>query len=340
MNRKELKRLECAGSPREMGRAYGEQAFAEIRHNLERFPWKPSGTMLDGMKRAIAERDPEILEELTGIAEGADVSEDALIAMNHWELTQIDDAERCTVAVVRSERDGLLIAKNNDSPLGEDYRFVIRRGTPAHGIPFLQVCYAGSLSGLDMMNAEGLCNTHGSVGSRFARPGIRLDIRLRLYRLMRSCRDIGSLIRGLHEFPLTGKGFSIAVADRQGNSAILDAAVPFFGIRAENRPFAYSTNLYEYPGLEDADMRRPDRRTICLQRQAYLRGIEQTNPPRTLEALKKLLSSHDPWAPCRHGGAHQSVTDWSMIGIPHKGELWVAQGFPCTEPYREVFPAP
>ena len=213
------------------------------------------------MKHILDRWAPEILDELAGMAEGAQVDLYALLAMNCWELNG-EDADRCTVVVVHSPREGILIAKNNDSPPTEDGRFLIRRGKADGGLPFFQVGYAGSLSGLDMMNAEGLCNTHGSVGSCFARTGMRLDIRLQLYRLMQRCRNTDELVAGLNEIPLTGKGFSIAVADKRGSSVILDAAVPFLAVRARDRAFAYSTNLYEYPGMENSDMRLPEKRSV------------------------------------------------------------------------------
>lgn len=334
MNQKSLKVVECSGTPHEMGRQYGEQAWEEIRHNVNLFAVKRPESILLEMKHVLDRWAPEILDELAGMAEGAQVDLYALLAMNCWELNG-GDADRCTVVVVHSPREGILIAKNNDSPPTEDGRFLIRRGKADGGLPFFQVGYAGSLSGLDMMNAEGLCNTHGSVGSCFARTGMRLDIRLQLYRLMQRCRNTDELVAGLNEIPLTGKGFSIAVADKRGSSVILDAAVPFLAVRARDRAFAYSTNLYEYPGMENSDMRLPEKRTVCVCRQGYLRWREENLPPQTLDDLKQLLSSHDPWAPCRHGGLHKSITDWSMIGLPQTGKLLVAHGSPCNHRYHE-----
>lgn len=334
MTQTELKIVECSGSPREMGRQYGEQAKEEIRCNLARFAPAQPEAMLRKMRSNLEKYAPEVLEELNGIAEGSGTDTDAVLAYNHWELN-CDDAERCTVMVLRTEDAGILTAKNNDSPAGEDGRFVIRRGKSLHGIPFVQVTYAGSLSGLDMVNAEGLCNMHGSVGSRFARPQSPLDIRLRLYQLMQTCRSVAELAEGLRQIPLTGKGFSIGVSDRGGASLFLDAAVPFIAERARNKKFAFSTNLYEAPGFENADMRPPEKRNICLFRNGYLQWVARTAPPENLKQLQKLLSSHEPWAPCRHGGPHGSVTDWSVIAAPRPGKLLVSPGPPCRTPYKE-----
>ena len=335
MNQNELPVIVCSGTPREMGRQYGEQAADMIRHNLEQFAIRRDRSMLDAMQKTLQEYAPAVLEELQGMAEGSGVEFELLLSYNHWELNS-DDQDRCTVFAVQSEDAGLLIAKNNDSGAEEDSRFLIRKGQCGSGLPFMQLTYAGFLSGLDMVNAAGLCNTHGSVGSCFARTGNRLDIRLHLYQLLQSCRCVDELISKLRSIPLTGKGFSIAVGDAEGNSVLLDAAVPFIAERSRNRQFAYSTNLYEYPGLENADMRPASGRNICLWRNGYLKWVENQNPPRTLAQLQKLAASHEPWAPCRHGGIQRSTTDWSVIFQPQQGKVLVAHGHPCEKPYQEI----
>jgi predicted choloylglycine hydrolase len=335
MLNKALPIIKCSGTPREMGIQYGEQAKDDIKINLEQFSIKHDSVMLNEMKNNLKLHMPEILEELEGIAIGAQVDLDLLLSYNHWELN-LDNHERCTVFVLHSEDKGLLIAKNNDSPVGENGKFVIRRGYPTNGIPFVQITYAGFLSGLDMMNLKGLCNTHGSVGSAFERKGSRLDIRLVIYNLMQKCTSVDEILQKLNTYNLTGKGFSIAFGDANSNSCIVDAAVPFLGKRDINKKFAYSTNLYEFNGFENADMRLPHRRNICLYRNGYMKWIEQTNPPKNLDDLIKLSSSHEPWAPCRHGRVHGSITDWSVIFMPAKRRFLISHGPSCQNQYQDI----
>lgn len=335
MLEKTLPIIKCSGTPLEMGIQYGLQAKEAIKSNLEKFALVYDKLMIAKMKESLQKFVPDVLEELEGIAQGSQVDLDLLLSYNHWELTN-DDEERCTVFVLHSNDEGLLIAKNNDSPVGENGKFVIRQCNPNNKIAFTQVTYAGFISGLDMINATGLCNTHGSVGSAFERKGLRLDIRLALYNLMQTCSTIDEVVQQLEQYPLTGKGFSIALGDAKGNSIIVDAAVPFLGKRARNTKFAYSTNLYEYKGFENADMRLPNRRNICVYRNGYLKYVENTNPPKTLTELKNLASIHAPWSPCRHGGIQGSVTDWSVIFFAEKQKFLIAHGQPCENEYQEM----
>ncbi|MCF6177510.1 MAG: hypothetical protein L3J71_17280 [Victivallaceae bacterium] len=75
---KKLKYVECSGSPREMGRQYGEQARDEIQHYFELR--KQSGKKVESelfsanVEKLLQAFIPGVLEELKGIVQGADVT--------------------------------------------------------------------------------------------------------------------------------------------------------------------------------------------------------------------------------------------------------------------------
>ncbi len=333
-----LKLVECTGAPFEMGYQYGEQAREEIQRYLELQRQHLNTACIDNfarnVKQILQSFLPDVLEELKGIAEGSQADLNEILSVNYVD-TFGDNPERCTPIILRNSSDGTIVAKNNDAPMQEENPFIIRKCVPKQGIPFIQVTYAGWLSGLDMINAEGLANTHGSVGSVFDKTGKRVDIRLSAYNVMQNCKTTEEFIQNINRFPLTGKGFNIAVGDSNGQTAMLDAAVPFIAIRNRNKQFDYATNIYMSIGLENADMRLPAKREICIYRYGYLRWIEQTNPPKSLDDIKKLLMSHEPWAPCRHGGAHDSKTVWSMICLTEQRKILVSHGSPCQNKYQE-----
>ena len=331
--------IECSGTPREMGRQYGEGARADIQYEVEnigRFYVAPE--RVDGFfaeaNRILPIYLPEIYEELCGIAEGANVDFKILMAMNFVD-TFDNKTERCTPLLLNDSADGVIVAKNNDAGATEKCRFVTLIRRPDNGIPVVTVTYAGWLSGLDSMNAEGVANTHGSVGSKFDKSGDRVDIRLAMMQVMKECRTSGEVLEKLGRYPLTGKGFSIAVGDKYKNTFFIDAAVPKLVKRGENVQYAYSTNLYCAPEVEFADMRDPAYRPFCAARSEYL---AQQPVPRSVNDVKTILSDHSsPYAPCRHAGEARSLTKWSMINLPEKGEVWVADGHPCENEYKRVW---
>ncbi len=330
----------CRGSANECGRQYGEAARKFIALEAELFGY--CGKVTDEMKnfagfaaRSIREYAPEILSELEGIASGSNLPLEVLLMMNVWESVAFKEMpDRCTTFLLRDSEYGTAVAKNNDGPEHERETapFVLREVYPDKGIPFIQVTYAGWLSGLDMMNSEGLANTHGSVGSVLFRNGNRLDIRLQCYKLMKECRTVPEFCRRLPEVPLTGKGFSIAAADRNKNNAIVEAAVPQIVIREKDTGFAFSTNLYHVPELAGCDARTPEAKKLNSCRKEFL---ENRKKPQTFEDLKSLMRTHGEFAPCRHGNGKSSSTFWSMIALPEAGKVLIAPDAPCKSEYIE-----
>ena len=323
--------IECSGSPREMGRQYGEQAREGIHANRE---WWQTERRVAASKAGLAscreflrERVPHLYEELHGIAEGSGVPADEILMFN-----QRDAGAKpvgCTSMALVAPTDGTLVAKNNDGATGESGSFVVRRSRPAHGIPMLQVTYAGWLSGLDAMNAEGLANTHGSVGSKLPRPFPAVDIRLWTYVLLRRCSTTDEFLAGLALTPLTGKGFNIVVGDVAGDVCVVEAAVPVIGSHSRREPFVFATNHYVTPELAEADQRTPEGKEVSVYRLGYLKWVRATAQPRDTTTLQGLLRSHDPWGVCRHGGPHSSTTLWSMIAQCEAREVLVCGGHPC-----------
>lgn len=327
-----IKYIECCGAPREMGRMYGESARSQIRHNLDFFKISPDITVdVERFKPGCPE---SVYQELEGIAEGAATTLPQIIAMNQWQcgLRASDD---CTPMAV-SAGSNIFCAKNNDGNAGDDYCYVCRKTEPEHGIPLLQVTYAGWLSGLDALNAEGLANTHGSVGSTLPRPDRSLDIRLAAYHLMRHVSCVADFVNGLRRFPLTGKGFNVVVADADGRNAVIEAAVPELMVRDQDKPFVYTTNHFLSDVFNAVDTRSPEGKEISTLRLGYLKKIEETNPPAELEQLKNILSSHDSWAPCRHGGVQHSFTEWSLIADISNRQIMLAGGAPCRHSYKTI----
>ncbi len=324
--------IECSGTPREMGRQYGEQARDEIRANVQR-----RGTM-DGFQRdhsmrtkALLERHAaDVLDELEGVGEGSGVPLLDLIAEN---CVGTPVSQECTTIAISAGKDGPVLGKNNDGALNERH-WVLRRTRPARGLPMIQVISAGWLSGLDAINAAGLANGHNSVGSVLKRRPDGLEIRLWSYQLMQRCENVAEFVGALASIPLDGKGFNVVAADSAGGVCVAECALPYVACRGLGDQFVYATNHYVSEELKNADRRTPDQKTVSVLRYGFLLWNELTNPPRSEHDIRCLLTSHEPWAPCRHGGAHMDHTLWSMIARPRERRIRVSFGAPCESEYH------
>lgn len=332
MNTLFSKYIEVSGNPRRMGQSYGEAAKEEIRNNVEVFRCGKKAN--PGVKKYILENFPDIYDEMTGIHEGADVPLDQIVIMNQWQSGISMGSDNCTCMALKTDT-GAAVAKNNDGTPGIKYKYIIRKSSPEKGLPMFQVTYAGWLSGLDAMNAKGLANTHASVGSVFRRPEKSLDIRLATYSLMRHCDKTDEFIYGLSRLPLTGKGFNIVCGDSYGNTAVVEAAVPLVQTRGLNDKFIFATNHFINEELKNSDQRDARGKAVSTYRFGYLEWRNLGNPPSCVQDVKNILSSHEPWAPCRHAGAHVSETEWSMISLPAESRLLFSHGPHCKNEYGE-----
>ncbi len=339
MSEEHLPYIECHGSARQMGQQYGEQAADDIRNNVAAFGVEDEDeeTRIFAQKtiKVLERHLPDVLEELRGLSEGSGQSLSALLRLNQVNTFTVPrPSPGCTSMALSQGEDGPVLGKNNDgSP--DARRFIIRKTTPASGHRMIQVTYTGWVSGLDAMNSAGLVNGHNSVGSKFDKSGERVDIRLWMYALMRQSDGVADLLTRLDCVPLTGKGFNVVLVDRSGDTCVLEAAVPLVSVRSRGEAFVYATNHYASNTLSDADRRTPDQKPVTIYRYGYLLWRDAFQRPRHSRDLVDILQSHEPWAPCRHGGAHLSHTLWSMVGLPADQHLRVASGPPCSHAYLD-----
>lgn len=332
--REEVTYVECNGTPREMGRQYGEQAREPIHKHFafleERFKRSPKSA--PGAVAALRRCLPAVLDEFEGIAEGCGLAVDYLVGLSHGEPEPF--AGECTSLACELPDVGPAVIKNNDGDQ-VDRPLVVRKSTPRQGLPMIQVVFAGWLSGLDAMNAAGLAMTHNSVGSKLPRRGERVACRLWAYHILRQATTVREALDLFQQAPLMGKGFNIVLGDAEGSRCVAEAALPLVAPRSMDAPWVYATNHFILPELAEMDRRRPRDKQISAYRYGYLEWVEANRPPQTLEALEDLFRSHEPWAPCRHGGSHVSYTHWSMVALLKERRVRVAPGPPCEIPYQD-----
>jgi len=179
--------IALAGTPHEMGFAHGREFAREIRATLELLadlPAATTGRLLDPdtvLDAYEAMTTPEQREELRGIAAGADVAYESLVAMH----VRIDPSLEggCVQAVfppavTRTGR--LLQGANEDLPAGLVLRDGIRRCVqvrrPAGALASVTFTAVGVSCGINGMNAAGLVITSSMLLDRPPRSGPRTGL--------------------------------------------------------------------------------------------------------------------------------------------------------------------
>jgi isopenicillin-N N-acyltransferase like protein len=165
--------VECRGHGRQRGRAHGEALRPWIRALLERWDAdaesrlrRPAATLVadlvggSGFLAAIERHTPDLLEEVRGIAEGAGVAFERVLALNlmdeeWWMTAPAEPREACTLVALAGEGERpTVLAQNMDLPVVMDGAQAILRTEDAGGCG--AILTAAGMIGLMGVNPAGV----------------------------------------------------------------------------------------------------------------------------------------------------------------------------------------
>jgi hypothetical protein len=339
-----MKLIETTGTPREIGLATGEALRDEIREMLDIFDER--GRPADFAERlpnfvATARRTtPLVLEEMDATAAGANLPPEDIYRLNFPLYPDgVSLSEGCTNIVFAHGPDGPVWGKNNDGGVTQRHlppvaRLIRRTGS----LPLLTFTFCGMVATLDGMNAEGLALGHSSVGTIFQQSDYHAQIRLWGYEGMLACVTTAEFVRHMASLPTRDKGYSIVVVDRGGVTCSIEAPVPLVQVRRSRHPdgHLHCVNCYQLPHLAEADWRTPVGKANAQARWEYLDRFLAGNDDFSLEGMKGLLRRHDYPEICRHASEDGCITEYSMIGLPQRGEVHYRHGLACEGEFEVV----
>ena len=320
-----IRYLQLRGAPRERGRAHGAAMREQIRTLLERWDAHlraTAGFTLDKyVTRYLQDCDyftatdrtvPHLVDEVRGIADGADIAFDTAFALQisldeHWhhlralETQQLPAvAERCSGFAVRRPGGASIIGQNQDLP---DYldgaQVLLDVDDGDHRVRMLLPSIAGFI-GLHGMNDKGLAvcvNTMSQLARRTQGMASTFVIRALLER-----QNFAEAVQFVKSVPATvGLNYIIA-----GPDAVIDLEVSANQV-AESRPHPQRVYHTNHPLVndelhlpEDVEQDRAmDVGGTTRQRLEVLARAIDNQTPFDLEGGKQLLSSRDGFV-CRH----------------------------------------
>jgi isopenicillin-N N-acyltransferase-like protein len=289
--------------------------------------------------RITEEAAPEIVAELRGMAEGANVPFETLFVLNAAaELTQSMGRFGCTVVGIAgagTEDGHVLLAHNEDATAGwADLTYAITaepEGAPA----FAAFTYAGLLLHQGV-NAAGLGSVGNALYARDARPGIP---KLFQYRRIIAQRGIESAIRVATDSRRAfGNNHLLATAD--GDLYDVEASGSRWAMRAGGNGFLAHANHFTLPGMSDLD-REEDLLNSRLRQQRVETLVERDWGAWDVCRLRAVMGDHAnyPRSVCKHH-APESDLDYGTIGSVvidvTARTMWACAGNPCRGEWREV----
>lgn len=356
--------ISVKGKPFECGLQHGTQARKLVRDNVDMYfnLWNA----MWGAKRpevlekchqfipAIGEYDADILEELQGLARGADLSLEEIIALNaRYELIWGERVSRkyggcgCTsiAALPEVTKDGhTIMGQNWDiAPVHFDYCVILE--IEQEGKPKIVTSTEAGLIALKGMNSAGLglcANGLVSTIDRFE-PGVPFFI---MIRGMLSAENFTRSIQAALNAKTSISG-NVLIAHRDGEAIDLEVTPQDVGIvHAEGGILTHSNHFLAFTNR--GDFRDLFKRFVPNSLFRYHRArrlLEKDRGHIDIGSFKRVFSDHFsyPDSICWHVNPrddelNQIKTVNSMVMDLNEGALYITEGNPCQNDYVKLTP--
>ncbi len=355
----DLPLLEVSGGPRERGRAHGEAFREEIAPLLPAyFDYMDATSRNHGVEpvtkaRALeicgtyiepAERyAPDLVEEVRGIGEGADVPFEEVVALNAFldlfdYLSPSFVEAGCTTLMAPGDRAGAgaMIGQNYDLPGIFAPAAVLLKVAGEEGPDALIYTTAGML-GCAGLNSAGIGVVINNLIPEDAGSGVPYPF---LIRRILAAEQIGDAVDAVAAVR-RASGMNYVLCDRHGEiydlettAGEVEVSCPFDG------PMAHS-NHYLAERLKPLERRAWDQRGQSIARWGRATRLLRGSDRLDANALKGALGDHvnSPIAICRHNEMHKGEgcgqTICGVVLEPPEGRAWFVRGPSCENEWVE-----
>jgi isopenicillin-N N-acyltransferase-like protein len=355
--------IETEGGARERGRQYGEAARERVGRSVEAYDavfahyagWQKAQVRAEAerFRAPIVEFGAKYMEEIEGIAEGADAHVSDILAMNvRTEIMFSAEARRlatppaeCSSFAVSPSRSGggLLIGQNWDWLEHAAETTVVLRARQDDGPAFVTVVEAGLLAKAGMNDAGlGIATNMLVSDSDDGSSGIPYHV----------------LLRALYDAPGLPAALLALKRGRRSSSANYLLAFDDVAVDIEAFPGGHADMYLNYP--EDglllhfnhycATEHRPHDVSMMIAPSSPFRQVRAeeligaADGPLDRRFWERLLADHSmfPDSICHHpepavtNPPERAATVTTVLMEPSTGRLWIASGFPCEAPFEEM----
>jgi len=333
--------IEAHGNHREIGRQIGQACQSKIKKTLaglsedlpEGVTWEQ---MLEQSARYLEfsrQVYPQYVDELEGIAKGADVPFKEVFLSMCEELWESAAWRGCTdmAARGRATKDGsTLIAHTNDLLPRTEENLVILKIQAADEPEFLGIS-SGGIAISAGFNAAGISLTGNQLDNNDIRPGVP---RLLVVRAILASRHLSEAMNHCL-LPQRASSYNNVLADVNGEVYCMEgSATDCEPIYIEEDILAHA-NHYVSPVMRHFEADRNSIGNSVLRHNRAMRLLRENYGQLTPELFHKLLADHAgyPTSICKHG--IETVTVFSIIIQTESLRAWIGLGRACETEYVE-----
>lgn len=350
-----------AGSPYECGRQYGEQArdrvrrsiasYAELFKDVAGWDWRQTTTYASRFVDPIGQFGEQYVEELAGIADGADVAREDVVAINvRTEILSAARVKQALVTPLPSEctvvagvtPDGRVLAGQNWDwmPFASD-TVVVLRSEPDDGPALVTVVEAGLLAKFGV-NSAGLALSTNALACEEDEgdPGVPYHV---LLRAVLGCGSVDEAV-GVLEKAERASSANYLLADSTGSIVDVEARPGDIDRLHKLSPDAdgllLHTNHFVSPDFDCVDYADLVMSTSHYRLERATEVVRATWPA---DGIAAALADHTnaPGSICRHPitslpMAEQVKTVASGLIDLTSGRFALAAGPPCDHGFRDI----
>jgi isopenicillin-N N-acyltransferase like protein len=354
------------GGARDRGRQYGETAraliarsievYREFFHHFGGWDWDTVRAVASQFRPAIADLDQRYLHEIAGIAEGAEVHEDDVLAINVRTEVLSTARARAAMNAVNAPHEcsafGVLPSRtsNGHTLMAQNWDFFTRAGESTiilevhqdDGPDYVTMVEAGLLAKVGM-NSSGVAVLTNALVTEADRGDIGVPYHILLRAILDSETVSDALGVLLSRRRASSANFILGHADGSiidfetapGDYAQVFALYPDHGL-------VLHTNHFASPAFtgRDVSLWSLPHSPFRLER---LREVLSVDTFLSVQSAKDALSDHVnyPMSICCHpdvrvGEIEQGGTLASIIMDLNDRRMWVADGAPCGAEYVEL----
>jgi isopenicillin-N N-acyltransferase like protein len=352
MASRQLPVIHIYGAHYQMGCQMGEACRDQVQHSIanahtliadafEHLQLTWEGAQIQAKKYIpfAEERYPQYVEELKGIANGANVSFDDVAVVNGMEAVTMDALHltKCTSMAISPERSAngnTLVAHNEDWIPEDEADVFLIHARPVDEPPFLAMTYGALLPNIGL-NAYGLVQCCDSVYPGDSRIGIP---RVVVSRAVLAARTPGDAIRHTlirHR----AAGYNHLIVHESGEIYNVEVSSRRFALLYADNGILVHTNHYLDPQMQAIES-EPDE--LVATRVRYFRALRllrqtELHTVMTLQAIQKDHLNH-PDSICNHANQAENPLDrektvTALILDPINRQIHATWGNPCDNAY-------
>jgi isopenicillin-N N-acyltransferase-like protein len=343
--------VQVSGTHREMGQQIGESCRENVQHSIRnarivlenafaevKLTWVDAQSQAQNYLPFAQEHYPQYVEEIQGIAEGANVPFIELLVLNAIEELTMDvlHLTHCTSIGVSDERtvSGNVLAAHSEEWLSidEDDVYVIQ-AKPKDEPPYLAMTYGGLLPNVGF-NACGIAQLIDSVYPNDSRIG---SPRLVVSRAVLAAKTPEEAIRCTIVSDRAA-GYNHLIVHESGEIYNVESSANRFALLSSEDGVSVHTNHYLSSQMKEVEDSSDG---LIGSRVRYYRAQRLLNRTRqhSIQSLQDILSDHVnyPNSICKHVAGDNAVTNEKTINALvidlTAREMHIAWGNPCQNDY-------